>query len=921
MLQMVIDPKQWPTLSRLLDEVLDIPPENRDRWLESLSATDAVHKDVLRSLLRHAAAPQTSEFRDVLPDLFATVAEACVVTLTPGTVVGPYVIQEELGSGGMGTVWLARRRDGVIKRPVALKFPHAGPRSRHVADRFASERNILADLTHPNIARLYDAGVGADGQPYLALEYVAGAPLTAYCDEHRLDLPGRLRLFQQVLRAVQYAHSNLVIHRDLKPSNVIVGSDGRAMLLDFGIAKLIGADTPDEIARPQLGAPPVALTPEYASPEQISGQPITTASDIYSLGVLLFELLTGECPYQLGHSTRSALEEAIVSIDPARPSQSVRAEAKAIARGSTVRRLSKALRGDLEAIVLKALKKSPMERYSTADALSEDIERYLAGDPIAAGKRGGWYRALRFASRHRISVAGAGVALVAVVATAAVAMTEAHSAAIHARAAAAERDRALSLSARNAAVGEFLHMLITEAARSDKPVAVADLVTRSEAIVGKEFRDSPEDRAAVLDVVSGYYDTKEEYSRAEGLLRQALDLVKSSDDADLRRKLQCAHADSMTRVGRASEALAALNSVLSDTQTSAQQAAKCLIVLSRIAQVANDGPNALKYAQRALQRLRQSTSRPPLALEADLLADIGSAEHISGQNEVAGRFYEESLATLTRAGLDRGLDALAVRNNWSLVSVGAGNPRAGLGLINDTLRLAAETEPDAPPEPTFIYNRAAALEYLGRYRESHEDYLRCAAESRRTGVPASTASCFVGLASVSYESGDPVSAGSYLAAATAILGDSASAGVHAVIRLHIVKGLLASALGRFAEARADLDAVLATSKNVYWLMKALLVRAEVNLSDGKVPAAEADAKRALEIARTSQGSAPYSDGTGLAWLMLGQVRAKKGDITGALEALHAAVENLSHSVDSDHPKLLLARRLESGLSGDPVNTR
>jgi serine/threonine-protein kinase len=913
----VIDPKQWPTLSRLLDDALDIPAENRDRWLESLPPADAAHKDALRSLLRHAAAPHSSEFLDVFPNLHAAI-EACVATLTPGTVVGPYVIEEELGSGGMGAVWRARRRDGVIKRPVALKFPHAGPFSRHLADRFASERNILADLTHPNIARLYDAGVGADGQPYLALEYVAGAPLTDYCDEHRLDLPGRLRLFQQVLRAVQYAHGNLVIHRDLKPSNVIVGRDGRAMLLDFGIAKLIGADTPDEIARPRAGAAPVALTPEYASPEQISGQPITTASDIYSLGVLLFELLTGECPYQLGHSTRAALEAAIVSIDPARPSQSVLAETKAIARGSTVRRLSKALRGDLETIVLKALKKSPLERYSTADALSEDIERYLSGEPIAAGQRGGWYRAVRFASRHRISVAGAGVALVAVVATAAVAMIEAHSAAIHARAAAAERDRALTLSARNAAVGEFLHMLITEAARSDKPVTVADLVTRSEAIVGKEFRDSPEDRAAILDVVSGYYDSRGEFPRAEHVLRQALDLVKSSDDADLRRKLQCTHAESMIGIGRASEALPVLNSVLNDPQTTPLQSARCLIVLSRIAQVYNDGPTSLKYAQRALQRLRESAPRPPPPLEADLLSDIGSAEHLTGNNEMAGRFYEESLATLTRAGLDRGLQALAVRNNWSLVRVGAGNPRAGLELIDETLALAAQTEPNAPPDPTVIYNRAAALEYLGRYRESREAYLRCAAESRRAGVPARTARCFVGLASVSYETGDPVSAGSYVAAASAILGDSASAGVHAVIRLQIVKGLLASAQGRFAEARADLDVVLAASKNVYWLMKALLVRAEVNLSDGMVPAAKADAKRALEIAQSSQGSAPYSDGTGLAWLMLGQVLAKEGDNPGALEALNAAVDNLSHSIDADHPKLLLARRLASALSGWPA---
>ena len=429
---MPIDLKHWPALSRLLDEALDLPPEGRGRWLESLSAADAVHTDALRSLLRHAG-QGSEEFPDILPNLHAAVAAASVATLTPGTAVGPYVIEEELGSGGMGAVWLARRRDGVIKRPVALKLPHAGPIGRQLADRFASERNILADLAHPNIARLYDAGFGADGQPYLALEYVAGAPLTVYCDELRLNLEQRLRMFQQVLRAVQYAHNNLVIHRDLKPSNVIVGSDGRAMLLDFGVAKLIAADAPDDNARAHGGGPAFALTPEYASPEQIEGQPITTASDIYTLGVLLFEMLTGECPYHL---------------DPVRPSLSAMSATSAAARGSTVRGLSKALRGDLESIVRKAMRKSPMERYLTADAFSEDIERYLAGEPVAASQGGGWYRARKFASRHRVSVAVGGVALAAVVATAAIAMTEARSAAIQARAAAAERDRALALWAR-----------------------------------------------------------------------------------------------------------------------------------------------------------------------------------------------------------------------------------------------------------------------------------------------------------------------------------------------------------------------------------------------------------------------------------------------------------------------------------------
>jgi tetratricopeptide (TPR) repeat protein len=913
---MLIDPKQWPILSKLLDEALDVSPEDRDRWLESLPPETAGYKENLRSLLRHAGTAETREFLDVFPNLHEAVADAHAAThgamLTPGTAVGPYVVEQQIGSGGMGAVWLARRRDGVIKRPVALKLPHAGPLSCQLADRFASERNILAELSHPNIARLYDAGFSADGQPYLALEYVAGEPLTAYCDEHRLDLRERLRLFQQVLGAVQYAHSNLVIHRDLKPSNVIVGHDGRAMLLDFGIAKLIAAESADHNPRTQVGALAPAMTLEYASPEQISGPQITTASDIYSLGVLLFELLTGGCPYRLGRTTRAALEEAVLTVGPVRPSQSVMTETAASSRGLTVRGLSKALRGDLDTIALKAMKKSPGDRYPTADALSEDIERYLAGEPIAARKDRGWYHTRKFISRHRIAAVAAGVALAAVLATAAIAVSEERSAAIHARAAAAERDRALALSARNAAVGEFLHILITEAARSNKPVAVGDLVTRSETIVNKEYRDSPEDRAAVLDVLSGYYDTREQYSRAEELLRQALEIVNTSTDADLRRKLKCSHAATLAKVGQAPEAIRVLNSVLADPQITVEQSARCLISLSRIAQANGDGPNALKFGQLALQRLHQGASHPPVALEADFLADIANAEYLNFHNDVAGQFYAQSLGKLTRAGLGRALDTLALRNNWSLVSWGAGNPRAALDLLDQTLRLAGESEPDVPPAPTWLSNRAGLLEDLGRYRESRETYLRCAAESRRTGVPEKTAICFVGLASVSHELADPVSADSYLAAASANIDPSAPPDSTALIRLRTVKGSIALTAGRIEEARAELDAVIAASKNVYRTMRALLIRAELNLNDGRVADAEEDARRVLGLARTAQGSAPYSNGTGLSWLMLGRVLRRQGDQVGARKAFQAAVENLSNTVDADHPKLLFARQLAQG---------
>lgn len=701
---MRIDPKQWPTLSRLLDEALEMPPEGRARWLESLPPPDMAYREDLRTLLRHADAAHTHELLDILPDLKEAVenvrAAVGITALKPGAAVGPYVIERDIGSGGMGAVWLARRSDGLIKRLVALKLPHTGPHGRLLAERFSSERDILAELAHPNIARLYDAGFSADGQPFLALEYVAGAPLIEYCDQHRLDLRQRLRLFQQVLHAVQYAHGNLVIHRDLKPSNVIVSNGGRAMLLDFGIAKLIAIDSCEESGGTHAGAAAAALTPDYASPEQIAGQAVTTASDIYSLGVLLFELLTGERPHKVSGS-RAELEHAILTLEPRKPSESVTAEAAAGARGCTIRSLSKALRGDLDTITLKALKNAPGERYATADALSEDIERYLEGEPIAARREDGWYLARKFVARHKASVVGAGIAMAAIVATAAIALYEAHAAAGHARAAAAERDRALALSLRNEAVADF------------------------------------------LDV----YDA-------------------------------------------------------------------------------------------------------------------------------------------------------------------TGNPKYALELYDGILRTAAETDPEALPPVVIVGNRARALDLIGRYSESRDAYNRCIELSLKGELANMRLHCLTGLAWVARELGDVKLADRSLRDASE-LAKTIVPGAE-LITLKIARGRIALANNQLAEARADLDAAIRGGNTVFYQMTALVPRAELNLKEGRLAEAEADARRALSLARNAQGGVAYSNRTGLSWLVLGRVLAKKGDKAGSRQALRSALEHLSNTVDADHPMLLLARQLALG---------
>ncbi|HMK86244.1 MAG TPA: protein kinase [Steroidobacteraceae bacterium] len=408
---MTLTRDQMAQMSRLLDEALPLTDSERRVWLDNLPSDCRGLAELLREALlpSDAAAPG--------PEQLATIPKIGIVEdvdslpngLEPGARVGPYELIRPLGAGGMAEVWLARRADGALKREVALKLPLLMRVHRDLPQRFVRERDILAGLEHPNIARLYDAGFAADGQPYLALEYVVGKPITEYCDEHRLSVRQRLELFRQVLSAVQYAHAHLVIHRDLKPSNILVTEEGQVELLDFGIAKLLSDGHAHETQLTQFGAR--ALTPDYAAPEQIMGTSITTAADVYGLGVILYELLSGARPYRLRRDSRGALEEAILQVEPVAPSRLVFDEAAAGARGTTPKRLARTLKGDLDTIVVKALKKSPQERYATASEFGEDIARHLSGEAVLARPDSLVYLAVKFARRHRLAIGVAAVVL------------------------------------------------------------------------------------------------------------------------------------------------------------------------------------------------------------------------------------------------------------------------------------------------------------------------------------------------------------------------------------------------------------------------------------------------------------------------------------------------------------------------------
>lgn len=394
-----MDTERWSTLSALLDELLELEPPVRARRLAEIAAGDAALGEELARLMA---------LEDDRPDFLSqSVVDAAVFAPQAGQQIGPYKLERPLGEGGMGQVWLALRADGLYHRRVALKLLRPGLGDAGLRTRFTRERQILARLGHAHIARLLDAGVSSDGQPYLALDYVQGEPITSYAQKLGLPTADRLRLFLQVCAAVSHAHANLVVHRDLKPSNILVTSAGEVCLLDFGIAKLL--DESDAGATEITGTGTRAFTLHYAAPEQLRSGVITTMTDVYSLGVVLYELLVGRKPYDPARTTDAAWEEAILEGDPVRPSQAALRLARETGL-ATPRRVARELTGDLDNILLKALAKTPEHRYVSVEALSQDLRRHLDGEPVLARAQSLGYRAHKFVRRNSL---GLGMSLLA----------------------------------------------------------------------------------------------------------------------------------------------------------------------------------------------------------------------------------------------------------------------------------------------------------------------------------------------------------------------------------------------------------------------------------------------------------------------------------------------------------------------------
>ena len=877
-------------VSALLEVALELPPERRGEWLDALPADDRALMASMRGMLSRSGGVETDSFmREPVALLLEDLDDADDgPDDAPGDDVGPYRLVRPLGEGGMGTVWLAERHDSTLQRQIALKLPHAGGASG-LARRMARERDILAALEHPNIARLYDAGVTPEGRPWLAMERVDGVPLDVYCREHALEVPARLRLFLQVADAVAHAHARLVVHRDLKPSNILVTADGQVRLLDFGIAKLLDGDRPATAAlTQQIGR---AVTPDYAAPEQIAGQPVTVASDVYSLGIVLYELLTGERPYSLSRTSAAALEQAVREADVQRASSRVAGD----------RRRARALRGDLDAILAKALHKEPAERYASMDAFAADLRRHLAGEPVLAQAPSWRYRAGKFVRRHRLGLVAGGAVAASLVVGLGAALWQAQQATRQAQ-------LALSRLQLTEATLDFTTMVLTEGIGAGEALTLKQLVQRSEALAEGRYASSPMERATAADAVATWYNAIGDYEQAERLLDRTLAALPPDFDGSVLGVLRCKRAHAIGSRGRTDESAAALDAALEALGPGDDARVDCLQLRGLTARRAGDSAGALRHAQEAL-RTFDRVGRRNLHDRAVLLVDVAFALSLNDRPAEAIAQFRAAERTLEASGRTQSQFALTMQTAWAVMLANAGDQRASVERFDRAQAIAARLSPNGELPLPLLNNLGATQRALGHFDEAirlHRAALDVARRQKNIGQQVQALAGLaidlvrhgqVALAREQVEEGERVAVDAGLAPASSPMQS-----------LQRARAFVLAGERRWREADALLETLAARLGGRggagLWTQ-----RAEIVMEEGRPADALPLAQRALATAIASQGDLPHSSATGEAWLALARAQLALGQRTTARESAVRAQAQLAGAYGPGHAASARAQAL------------
>ncbi|WP_374602900.1 protein kinase [Arenimonas sp.] len=666
-----MDTERWSTLSLLLDELIELEPPARTRRLAEIDTVDAPLAAELRKLIA---------LEEDRPDFLSeSVVDASLFSPQPGQQVGPYKLERPLGEGGMGQVWLATRADGLYQRRVAVKLLRPGLGDAGLRQRFTRERQILARLGHAHIARLLDAGVSSDGQPYLALDYVQGQPITQYAQQLALPVQQRLRLFLQVCAAVSHAHANLVVHRDLKPSNIMVTPAGEVCLLDFGIAKLL--DEPQDGSPEITGTGTRAFTLYYAAPEQLRNGVITTMTDVYALGVVLYELLVGRKPYDPARGTDAAWEEAILTADPVRPSLAAYRLARENGEPSP-RRLSRELAGDLDNILCKALAKAPEDRYVSVEALAQDLRRHLEGEPVQARPHSLGYRSLKFARRNSVALAVA--SLVTMMMLGALGFM-----AWQTRVALQEAERAQAMQ-------DFVIALFEDTEQAgDGGLDARALLDAGVRRADTELRNQPLARAELLGLVARLRQGLGDDRQALELLDRQADLLGTlpgSAPALLGVEAAALRGRSLRSLGQAETCVRALVPWLPVAQQQAaatpRASAEFLSQLGRCHRELGGREVARDLFGRALS-LRNQGDESKL-LQAESRADLAGLLADEGRYEEAVRGLREALGLLREAGGDRNTLGVEVWRDLGRYQVALGDEVEGESSYRQALQITLD---------------------------------------------------------------------------------------------------------------------------------------------------------------------------------------------------------------------------------------
>jgi serine/threonine-protein kinase len=914
-------PDTWRAISPWLDEVLDAPRDVRAAFLQELAARDPRGADSLAAWLREYDVMDAAAF------LQERGGQAQAATALTGLEVGAYKLVELIGQGGMGTVWLAERRDKQFDQTVAVKMLNAGLMDSAGAERFAREAGILARLTHPSISRLIDAGVSSVGAPYLVLEHVQGEHIDRYCDSRRLSLTERLHLFLDVLAPVSHAHANLVVHRDIKPANVLVTADGHVKLLDFGIAKLLHGGTEDTTVTASRDR---ALTPAFAAPEQLTGAAVTTATDVYALGVLLYQLLTGRHPTLEGDVTPAALVDSVVNRDPMRASDVVRttsadppsADDIARARSSSLDRLSHHLAGDLDTILAKALKKAPAERYATVAAFEDDIRRYLRYLPIAARPDSVGYRLRKFTRRHRVPVTLAAVAVLALVAGLAGTLTQARRATAQAERAdrqaaeaTAQRDFARRQLARAEAINDLNAFLIADAAPMGSTFTARDLLDRAEHVITRQANDPDGTRLESLIALGSLYDNVGETARAAGLLQQAYEAAMEQPDPTLLARASCELGNNVVKSGNIARARQLIEDGLQAIPDRAEFAltrVQCHMAGAGVENWADEGENAVAHATAARDAAGAGGIVSPL-LALKLSMEMAEATRMADRQVEADAAFREAYDQLVALGREETERAGTLLNNWGLVLGNLGRPLEAERMLRRSIQISIAGGSDARVEPISWANLARPLFDLGHFDEAATLADRAVRLARERGDPIVADQAQLLAARAHLAVGDVARAEALLDDVEARFrkmfppGHAAFAAVAIDrVRIPMARGRLDDAL-RLANAAVSL--VESTPKYRGSIPFALRRRAEVLIRLRRFADARIDAARLVAIVADPGHDTGPSALVGNAYLTLAETLHGEGHAAEARSALDDALRHLEAAAGPDAPGTVRARAL------------